>query len=283
MKYNYWIWDVTAIVATYDRYYALLNLIQSFSESEYSDLNFIVVDSSPLPSDINYKNVKHIHVPSDTWISKQRNIALENVRTPLFLLLDDDYLCVSGTNINKMLNYINSWEVDIIWWNLINILSEQYSFDGSYDFIDNTLYHRVEVKNNNWLYDVIFNFFIAKTDQIKWIWWRDDELKYAREHDDFFLNAKRNWLKVWYDKEIIVEHYSYSKHHWWTLWISSVEHFKRKWNIENKVEVRYIERENEKYISYFNAIKWGSEISLKIKEKIKSIYGDYPIKIQNAN
>lgn len=241
------------------------------------------MDSSPVPSNIDYNNIKYIHVPSNTWISKQRNIALENVKTPLFLLLDDDYLYINGTNIKKMLDYINSGDVDIIWWNLLNVLSEQYSFDGSYEFIENTLYHWVEVKNSSWLYDVIFNFFLAKTDQIRRIWWRDDELKYAREHDDFFLNTMKNWLKIWYDKEITVEHYSYSKHHWWTLWIASVEYFKRKRNIENKVELRYINKWVEKYISYFNAIKSNNEISAKIKEKIKNIYGNYPIKIQNAD
>jgi hypothetical protein len=62
-----------------------------------------------------------------------------------------------------------------------------------------------------------------------------------------------------------------------------VEHFIKKWNIKNKVEVRYIKRENEEYISYFSAIKSTDEIPPKIKEKIKSIYGDYPIKISNGN
>ena len=281
MWYNYGIKDITAIVATYDRHEALKNLITSFSKN--NDLKFIVVDSSPVEPKLDYKNVELIHVLSDTWISKQRNIALENVKTQLFLLLDDDYVCIDNTNLEKMLNYINSDKVDIIWWKLENKWSESYLFHGAYEFIDGTLYHRVDIKNSAWLYDVTFNFFLAKADQIKWIWWWDNELKYAREHDDFFLNAMKNNLRVWYDESIMVDHYHYTKHHWWTLWISSVKHFIKKWNIKNKVEVRYIKRKNEEYISYSSAIKSTDEIPPKIKEKIKSIYGDYPIKISNGN
>ncbi|MEI7477259.1 MAG: glycosyltransferase [bacterium] len=88
--------DTTIIVATHERKESLLRMIQSF-RYYYPQISIIAVDSSIEPNPIH--DITYIHVPSDTGISQQRNIALKHVTTPYFLLVDDDFICNEHTDI----------------------------------------------------------------------------------------------------------------------------------------------------------------------------------------
>jgi glycosyltransferase involved in cell wall biosynthesis len=88
--------DITIIVATHERFDALSKMIQSF-RIYYPQIPIVAVDSSVEANPI--QDITYIHVPSDTGISQQRNIALKQVTTPYFLLVDDDFVCNEHTDI----------------------------------------------------------------------------------------------------------------------------------------------------------------------------------------
>jgi glycosyltransferase involved in cell wall biosynthesis len=92
--------DVTAIVATHEREEALDNMVLSF-RNFFPDLKIVVVDSSSTPN--KRDDVTHICVGVESGISVQRNIALDLVRTELFLLLDDDFVCTEKTYLFDLL------------------------------------------------------------------------------------------------------------------------------------------------------------------------------------
>lgn len=267
--------DVTAIVSTHERSFALNNLVDSF-HLHYPDLKIIAVDSSKNPQI--RTDISHV-LSSDLWISQQRNMALHNVHTALLLLLDDDFLCSEKTDIIKLIDSVVNSDNQIVGGVVDNIWSEQYDFHGYYDIIWNTLYHFVWKKNpTSYNYETIFNFFVWETNAIKWIGWWDDNLKYAREHDDFFLRAKHKDVKVSYNHDVAIEHHHYRKHHWGTKSLWCVDHFLLKRNIDNKVEVRFIDRGSSlPYISYHNCIASWKKIEKHMEEKIKSLYWDFPI------
>ncbi len=275
--------DITAIVATHERSLSLNKMITSFREY-YPKLEIIVADSSRNPKIRN--DIVHILTNWDSWISKNRNIAIKNVKTDLVILLDDDYICTPKTDIIKLAdNIIYNDDIVLSWWNVNNIGHEKYYFHGYYEIIDNILFHFVDKKNplsDN--YETIFNFFVWKTDDIKKIWWWDNNLKYAREHDDFFLNLKDKWKKIIYDPSICVDHYLYEKYHGWEKADKCLKNFLWKRNIKNKVEIRLIEKDIEnKYISYHNCIIIDNNIKKNIINKIQNKYWNYPIKISNPN
>lgn len=265
--------QVTAIVSTHERPDALNNLVTSF-RTYYPNLQIIAVDSSNRWNQRN--DIIHLFT-EDLGISKQRNLALDLVKTQLFLLLDDDFICTGKTNLFRLMDSILNWKSDISWWAINNIWTENYNFHWVYEKIWDTLYHFVDIANNAWYYDTIFNFFIWKTFKIKEIGGRDENLKYAREHDDFFLWIKSHWLLVSYEFNTIVDHLNYQKFHWWKRWEKCIKEFCIKWWIKNKVEIRLIKREWEQpYISYYNCISKQS-IDEEIKQKIIWLYWDYPI------
>jgi len=268
--------DITAIVATHERKEPLNKMITSFREY-YPQLKIIAVDSSKTSD--KREDIQHILTDSDIWISNQRNIALQEVKTSLFLLLDDDYVCTSKTDIKKMMHHVVNWMFHISWWAINNIWSEQYDFHGYYDIFWDTLYHRIDKKNPlSHQYDTIFNFFVWETAQIKAMGWWDGSLKYAREHDDFFLTAKEKKILISYDATVSVDHYSYYKHHGWTKCDACLRYFLWKWNIKNKVEIRLIQKGPlGPYISYHNCISNDQYIKKDIQEKIVSMYWNYPI------
>lgn len=272
--------NITAIVATHNRGNALKKLIKSLSYY-YPKLPLIVVDSST--DKVIQLTKQHLIVDSNTWISWQRNIALDLVQTDLLLLLDDDYIFNYKTNINIFVKeIIDNW-YHIIWGQVHNLDSQNFNFHGIYHIYKDVLYHFIDhwYDKKNRKYDTIFNFFLWETNIIKSIWWWDEKLKYAREHDDFFLNAKNKNLNVWYNDNISIDHKSYKKYHWWKKAEESIKHFLQKWGITNKIEIRLMQNNNPEltYISYHNCIKKEDLIPKDILSIIHEKYGNFTIKI----
>ena len=273
--------DTTALVATYMRHDSLCTLIES-AHKFYPNLKFVIADSSPEKEIIVWDYIEYLSLPSDSWISNQRNAALSKINTRRLVLLDDDFIFVESTKLENFYEYLTSWEFDIIWWCVNNVNTENFFFHWDYEIIWDTLYHRVAP--NIWnKFDVIFNFFLWDTDKIKNMWGWDPELKYAKEHDDFFLTAKKYWLKVWYTWEVTIDHNHTTKHHGWEKWKTSTNVFLKKRWIKNKVEVRLILNKWNPYISYHNVVEPNYDIQESVKDKIYSLYWVYPINITNCN
>lgn len=271
--------DITWIVATHNRNFALKELIDSLN-IHYPKMPLFIVDSSEFRNNnIDLTNYIYTH---NSWISLQRNIALDKVKTNLFLLLDDDYIFNNKTNIKEMLELMIKFNHQIVWWWVNNINTENFDFHWIYEIIDEVLYHFIDYEQDveNKKYDTIFNFFLAETNAVKAIWWRDSSLKYAREHDDFFLSAKEKNMSVWYTNKVSIDHNSYAKYHWWERSRNCVNYFLNKRNIKNKIEIRLINRIwNEPYISYHNCIHKTDTIPDTITKKIRDKYWDFTIKI----
>lgn len=270
--------DVTGIVATHNRKTAIEDLIRSLN-IYYPKMPLIIVDSSNTKNnDISSSNYIYI---KDSWISLQRNIALDKVKTNLFLLLDDDYVLNEKTDIEKMIELMIKSNHQIVWWCVNNLDIENFDFHWTYEIIDDILYHFIDYEEDveSKQYDAIFNFFLAETEVVRSIWWRDDALKYAREHDDFFLNAKEKNISIWYTNKVIINHKSYIKYHWWDRSERCINHFLSKRNIKNKVEIRLIKRNWEQpYISYHGCIQKVNDIPNIIRKKIISKYWYFMIK-----
>lgn len=271
--------DLTVIVATYERHAYLDRMISSF-RNYYPDLSFVVVDSSKLS--YSRDDITYIKVPEGSGISFQRNTALAAVKTKYFLLVDDDYICNEKTHIVSLYEPVKNGTYDIIWWEMDEIDGDNFDFHWKYEIYNNELFHFVWISNDsNWIKcDTIVNFFVSETSRILKIWWWDNNLKFALEHDDFFLNAKKHNLTIWYLGNIRVIHDHLIKHHWWPKSANCIEYFCKKRGVDNKIEIRKIEKNKQICIHYTSVLKPQRGIDNYIISKIYDYYGKFPIKLE---
>jgi glycosyltransferase involved in cell wall biosynthesis len=231
----------TAIVASYERPAELDRLVSSF-RGKYPNLPIVVADNSV--NKYPRSDVEYLAVEDGSGISKSRNKALEAVRTDFTLLVDDDNVCLRDTRIEEMIDFLLKNELDIVAGRTIEAQGEQFDFHGCYHFQDGKLYHYVAVARaqyEGWdQFDVTPNFFVARSSAVKELRW-DPNLRFAKEHDDFFLRAQRAHLKVSYLPDVALLNDAVVHHHGGTRGAACEEYFFNTWNVTDKIEVRWIQ------------------------------------------
>lgn len=231
---------VTGIVATHEREEQLDLMLESFRR-RYSGLNFVVADNSYHP--YFRSDVKYIQLDPSAGISLSRNAALDLVATDYTLLVDDDLVSFDDTTLELLLDGIKNQNYDIVAGNQQEV-KNGFDFHGKYERLGDLLFHYVgidcEGRGNTKQFDVTPNFFIAKTEKLRSLGGWDAKLKFAKEHDDFFLRAKSAGLKVGYFSEVAALNNSEAKHHGGDRGVNCEERFLDKWSIKDKIEVRWI-------------------------------------------
>ena len=221
METKYSICDITFIIKTFERENAvrrLLNSIRSF----YPNNPIIICDDSLTPyskkfsSEFADLDISVIETEFDIGISLGRNILVNAVKTPLFLLCDDDAEISSRTNLQYALDLFNEHHLDILAGDDVEFIRATSSlsiilrkiqasmnlgvhktFTGSFSIQNNILYQR---SNTHIFYDyfecdIVGNAFIANTKKIQTMGGWDPDFK-IKEHEDFFLRAKSNNLRI---------------------------------------------------------------------------------------
>jgi glycosyltransferase involved in cell wall biosynthesis len=259
--------NVTAIVATYEREEMLAETISSFRRA-YPNLPFVVADNSV--NKYPRKDVNYIELEPGSGISKSRNAALERVRTPYTLLLDDDHERMESSKVEDLLEHLGANKFDIVAGNQVEKFDEPFDFHGAYEIEGQVLFHFIGASsgslNGAERFDVTPNFFVAKTEVVKALAW-DSELKFAKEHDDFFLRAKAEDVKVGFRSDIEVLNASKRKHHGGNRAHNCEEHFFSKWGVEDKVEVRWIKTPYPRLSFYSTRMKESFEPTKELFEK----------------
>ncbi len=234
---------ITIVIKTFNRKNTLIRLLKSISIN-YKELPIIIVDDSKK----NYKkeilerfpmlDIDYVVEEFDIGLSKGRNILINRVKTPYFLLCDDDFEFDERTDVFKYLNICEEKGLDILGgavynrmfidsiysflWTIkdfnriksvlkkeemVSIYNGKYTVDGKNILvkIDNNPKH-FEGKD---LYDtdICSNFFIGNTKKIVSIGGWTPELLKVGEHEFFFLKAYKNKLKIMYSPNFGVVHY----------------------------------------------------------------------------
>lgn len=194
---------VTAIIKAFERPHCLDMLIKSIRKY-YPDMHIIVADDSKNP--VVRFDVEFHRLPADSGISKGRNFLVRQVKTPYLLLLDDDFCFVKETKIEKLLDVLERSDLDIIGGRYLEKKGVRNS-QATFLLKNKVLYYNVASKGKKHgvkLYDIVNNFFLAKTETLRKYKW-DDRLKSGGEHLDFFLNHKGK-IKVAMHPEVFVFH-----------------------------------------------------------------------------
>ncbi|HOD54374.1 MAG TPA: glycosyltransferase, partial [Candidatus Cloacimonadota bacterium] len=163
------------------------------------EINILIADDSEQPSlpDKSYPfNLTHFRLDFDQGASFGRNYLLSHTKTPYFILLDDDYVFTRHTKIERFIHLIEKYpEIDILAGSVVNRGKKKLDCACRMN-IDNQVLYKLKkpykIKDDLKFYDMVVNFFIAKTDKIKELRW-DDDLK-TIEHSAFFIKAMNHGL-----------------------------------------------------------------------------------------
>lgn len=174
---NYTLDDVTFIIQTFKRPDELQRLLDSIKEF-YPNQTVLVYDDSEF----------------DRGLSWGRNWLVSQVKTPLYLLLDDDFVFTPQTKIERLLDKLNKG------YDMVSgaIKTDNIChYEGRYTKRGTELEYATAWEEP---YDFVFNFFLAHTDVNGW----DESLKLA-EHTAFFLAHQNTW-KIGYEPECVIDH-----------------------------------------------------------------------------
>jgi len=229
--------EVTALIKTFERPKELDRLIKSIRRF-YPDLLILVADDSKKPQVRD--DVPYYVLPYNIGLSAGRNFLVKKVQTKYVVLFDDDHVCTENTKIEKMVEILRNYPIDLVGGDFINEGVERHCFHGTYEIKDSILYQYIG-KNKGYqngypLYDVIHNFFVAKNDKLKTILW-DEKIKFSREHADYFLRC-RGELNITRVSRFSVDHFRGENYHAGARGKPYRELFKKKWNISDRVYVR---------------------------------------------
>ncbi|MBP7562536.1 MAG: glycosyltransferase [Candidatus Cloacimonetes bacterium] len=193
---------LTFFIKTFERPEALKKALDSI-DLHYGflgkDVNILIADDSEQPSlpDKSYPfNLTYFRLDFDQGASFGRNYLLSHTKTPYFILLDDDYVFTRHTKIERFVHLIEKYpEIDILAGSVYNRGKKKVDCACRMN-IDNQVLYKLKkpykIKDDLKFYDMVVNFFIAKTDKIKELRW-DDELKTV-EHSAFFIKAMNHGL-----------------------------------------------------------------------------------------
>lgn len=185
---------VTAAIKTFERPDRMNRIVDSIKEF-YPTMPIIVADDSKRPTP--RKDVDYHCLPFDIGLSAGRNYMLEQVTTEYVLILDDDWVFVPQTRIEKMIRIIENNDIDILAGDWSNnqptICAEIVPHD------DSTILELKSKEINpeaDFTYcDFTHNFLLTKPETLLSFGGWDNELK-VMEHVDFALRVKENNVKL---------------------------------------------------------------------------------------
>lgn len=189
---------VTAVIKTFERPHLVRQLVRSI-RAYYPSLSIIVVDDSKEAQPV--AGTVYVHTAFDIGLSAGRNIGLERVQTPYCLLLDDDMVFTHATRLELMLEALDAG-LDIAGG---RVDAEEYHGLLIRDGSELRYVRKASGLHANYpLYDIVWNFFMGRTDRVKQVGW-DPMLKLS-EHSDFFLRAKKIPLLITHLPGVDIDH-----------------------------------------------------------------------------
>lgn len=225
--------NVTFLIKTFEREYCIKKLVKSIYKY-YPDAIVVIGDDSNVSckkyfeKKYSKKRLSVYELPRDCGLSYGRNFLLDRVETEYFLLLDDDFEFDKKTDVKAALEELERNDLDIIGGYLRDYGNIHSNFDkvkmAVKDIIDKKRDYNYIGKlnldeNEKTLYadyitnefpdftmtDIVLNFFIGNTERIRSVNRWDDDLKLC-EHTAFFLNAKKNGIRVGFTNKMSIKH-----------------------------------------------------------------------------
>ena len=195
--------QLTAVVQTFAPPKSLDRLVRSVRK-QYPQLRVLAADDCQQP--VRHKDRDYFRLPANTSRGAGRNALLARVRTPYFLLLDDQSEFHRDTQIEPLLQLVAEDKLDLAAGSFIACRREFWVFTrrqpqpnhGTLEFAGDRLTleqgHRTAGDGYFWC-DLVGDFFVARTDKVRALGGWDPELMQG-EREEFFVRAHHHGLRV---------------------------------------------------------------------------------------
>jgi hypothetical protein len=194
---------LTGLVYASERPRAIARLVRSV-QRHYPQLRLLVADDSRQPRPI--AGADWIRLPPDVGVSAGRNAALARVRTPYFLLLEDELQLTGRTHLERLLAPVAENRLDVAAGDCIRCRRKLVLFTSrspdpahaTFEFTGDTLRLCPGHRSADARFldcDLAHNFFVARTDKVRSMGGWDPQLA-VDERVEFFVRAERFGLRV---------------------------------------------------------------------------------------
>jgi len=264
--------SVTIIIKTFESPECLNRLIKSIKR-HYLGIKTLVADDSKKPIERN-DVAGYYAMQFDSGLSAGRNFLLNKVKTKYFLLLDDDFVLTEETNLEKMMEVLETSGIDLVggealdYYCLPGLKKEgnkyKREFFGLLELKERKLFVKMRENKGSLdgykLYDFVAAPFMARTDKIKKIQW-DGDLK-IMEHEDFFLRCKDK-INITHLDEVKVDHIRERNSNYWKF-RGRVKKFVEKFKQKHGIKEIYVKFGNKTILAENYGEDCFGQISTKI-------------------
>ena len=152
-----------------------------------------------------FPGVRFLALPHDVGLSAGRNAMLDEIDTPYFVMMEDDFVLTERSNLRDLVAHVEGGLFDLVGGTVLHHGALSH-YEGFIEVRNNTLEltpikHPVQGPT---ACDITFNFLAGKTDLIRRVRW-DDRLKVC-EHQAFFLRCKAAGVRVGYVPHVQIDH-----------------------------------------------------------------------------
>ena len=195
--------NVTVIYKSFERQEMARRLYENL-QSYYPGIRVVIADDSSKPLDLQGESLQVLHLPFNSGLSYGLNCALEKVKTPYVMRMDDDELLTVKTQLGAQVGFLNRHsEIDIVGFcTLTSIRCENpdkavsrftsFSMKGAPKPL--LIPHMTQIDGNHFVMGKIPNLYVARTEKLRSIGW-DENLR-IMDHQDFFWRAAGNLVTV---------------------------------------------------------------------------------------
>lgn len=218
--------DITILITTCNRPGAFFNCLESIRKY-YPTIEVVVADCSEFAMEgFEQPNTKFVRTPPMCGVSKNRNLALEHIKTKYTVLVEDDFVFLPTSRLEVLKAMSERYGVQVVGGPLTTTGSDgnlaHDILEGTWDVEQKTNTLKLSRKSHQTfndgfsLVDFTSNFFLFDTQAIRLAGgWRDE--LHIQEHFEFFVRMKNKGIKVGYVQfcdvyHKHVNHFNYDKY-----------------------------------------------------------------------
>lgn len=195
--------NVTVIFKSFERQKMAKRLYENLQEY-YPGISAIIADDSSKPLELQGDSLEIIQLPFNSGLSYGLNRAIEKVKTPYVMRMDDDELLTLKTCLGDQVHFLEKHpEIDLVGFCTLTAIrcknpDEEVSKFTSFSMRGAPkplrIPHMTQIDGNHFVMGKVPNLYVARTDKVRSIGW-DENLRML-DHQDFFWRAAGNLVSV---------------------------------------------------------------------------------------
>ena len=195
--------NVTVIFKSFERQKMAKRLYENLQEY-YPGISVIIADDSSTPLELQGDSLEIIQLPFNSGLSYGLNRAIEKVKTPYVMRMDDDELLTLKTCLGDQVHFLeNHPEIDLVGFCTLTAIrcknpDEEVSKFTSFSMRGAPkplrIPHMTQIDGNHFVMGKVPNLYVARTDKVRSVGW-DENLRML-DHQDFFWRAAGNLVSV---------------------------------------------------------------------------------------